>query len=169
MSAQVLPGYGAGAAGSVVGGSVTLMVVSVGVGVAVVGVGVGDEVVGVGVGLLVVGAGVGLLVVGVGAGDVVAVVGAAVVALGLAGGFAEPTVAVGDVAGADAPGVAGGPQVTLYAAGLDAATAGLVTTSTTSPDAGTHAGNVSGFAACVPGELKVSWTGVVFSPSDIAQ
>jgi hypothetical protein len=158
----VLPGYGVGSvAGSVVGGGGTLMVGSVGVGVAVVGVGAG--VVGVGVGLMVVGVGAGLLVVG--AGDVVADVGAAVEALGLAGA----RVAVGDVACVGAPGVTGGPQVTLYAAGLDAATAGLVTTSTTSPDAGTHAGNVSGFAACVPGELKISWTGVVFSPLDIAQ
>src|SRR5690348_2018171 len=108
--------------------------------------------------------GVGLAVVGAGVGDVVADVGAAVE--GATDGFAELRVAAGDVARAEAAGV---PQVTLYAAGLDAATAGLVTTSTTSPDAGTHAGNVSGFAACVPGELKVSWTGVVFSPLDIAQ
>jgi hypothetical protein len=154
VSARVLPGYGVGVAGSVVGGGVTLMVVSVGVGAAVVGA--GDEVVGAGVGLLVV-------VVGAGVGDVGAAVGAAVETIGLADGFA----AVGVVAGA--PGVPGTPQVTLYAAGLDATTAGLVTTSTTFPDAGTHAGNVSGFAACVPGELKVSWTGVVFSPLDIAQ
>jgi len=164
VSAQVLPGYGVGSvAGSVVGGGGTLMVVSVGVGVAVVGGGVGVGVVGVGVGLMVVGVGAGLLVAGTG--DVVADVGAAVEALGLAGA----RVAVGDVACVGASGVTGGPQVTLYAAGLDAATAGLVTTSTTSPDAGTHAGNVSGFAACVPAELKVSWTGVVFSPLDIAQ
>lgn len=154
VSAQVLPGYGVGVAASVVGGGVTLMVVSVGVGAAVVGAGVG---------LLVVGVGAGLLVVGAGVGDVGAAVGAAVETIGLADGFA----AVGVVAGA--PGVSGTPQVTLYTAGLDAAMAGLVTTSTTFPDAGTHAGNVSGFAACVPGELKVSWTGVVFSPLDIAQ
>ena len=159
VSTQVLARYGVGATGSVVGG--TLTVGSVGVGLAVVGV--GDGVVGVGVGLLVVGA--GLLVVGAAVGDVVADVGAAVE--GATDGFAELRVAAGDVAGAGPPGAA--PQVTLYAAGLDAATAGLVTTSTTSPDAGTHAGNVSGFAACVPGELKVSWTGVVFSPLDIAQ
>jgi hypothetical protein len=158
VSAQVLPGYGVGVAGSVVG---TLMVVGVGVGAAVVGA--GDAVVGAGVGLLVVGAGAGLLVVGAGVGDVGAAVGAVVETIGLADGFA----AVGVVAGA--PGVSGTPQVTWYAAGLDAATAGWVTTSTTFPDAGTHAGNVSGFAACVPGELKVSWTGVVFSPLDIAQ
>ena len=158
VSAQVLPGYGVGVAASV---GVTLMVVGVGVGAAVVGA--GDAVVGAGVGLLVVGAGAGLLVVGAGVGDVGATVGAAVEAIGLADGFA----AVGVVAGA--PGVFGTPQVTLYAVGLDAAMAGLVTTSTTFPDAGTHAGNVSGFAACVPGELKVSWTGVVFSPLDIAQ
>jgi hypothetical protein len=161
VSAQVLPGYGVGVTGSVVGGG-TLMVGSVGVGAAVVGIGAGAEVVGATVGLLVVGAGAGLLVVGarVGAADVVADVGAAAVALGLAAGA---------VACAGAPGVPGDPQVTAYAAGLDAATAGLVTTSTTFPDAGTHAGNVSGFAACVPGELKVSWTGVVFSPLDIDQ
>jgi hypothetical protein len=102
VSAQVLPGYGVDVTGNV-GGSVTPMVVSVGVGVAVVGVGVGDEVVGVGVGLLVVGVGAGLLVVGAGVGDVVAVVGTAVEALGLTDGFAEPLVAVGDVAFADAP------------------------------------------------------------------
>ena len=155
VSAQVLPGYGVGVAGSV---GVTLMVVGVGVGAAVVGA--GDAVVGAGVGLLVVGAGAGLRVVGAGVGDVGATVGAAVETIGLADGFA----AVGVVAG-----VFGTPQVTWYAAGLDAATAGWVTTSTTFPDAGTHAGNVSGFAACVPGELKVSWTGVVFSPLDIAQ
>ena len=158
VSAQVLPGYGVGVAASVVG---TLMVVGVGVGAAVVGA--GDAVVGAGVGLLVVGAGAGLLVVGAGVGDVGATVGAAVEAIGLADGFAAVGVVVG------APGVPGTPQVTWYAAGLDAATAGSVTTSTTFPDAGTHAGNVSGFAACVPGELKVSWTGVVFSPLDIAQ
>jgi hypothetical protein len=147
------------------GGSVTLMVVGVGVGVAVVGVGAGDEVVGAGVGLLVVGVGAGLLVVGAGAGDVVADVGPAVEALGLTDDFA----AAGDVALADAPGVAGGVQDTTYAPGLDAATAGLVTTSTTSPDAGTHAWNVSGSAACVPAEAKVATSGLVRSPSDIAQ
>jgi hypothetical protein len=168
VSAQVLPGYVVGGAGSVgVGGSVTGIVGSVGVGVAVVGVGAG--VVGAGVGLLVVGVGAGLLVVGAGVGDVVAGVGVAFVALGLAEGFTGPTVAAGVVAFAGSPGVAGGPQVTVYAAGLDAATAGLVTTSTTSPDAGTHAGNVSGFAACVPGPLKMSSTGVVRVPLDIAQ
>jgi hypothetical protein len=146
----VLPGYGVGVAGVVVvGGSVTLMVGSVGVGV------------GVGVGLLVVGVGAGLLVVGAGVGDV----GAAVEALGLAGDFA----AVGDVAFAGAPGVAGGPQDTLYAAGLDDTTAGLVTTSTTSPVAGTHAWNVSRSAAFVPAEAKVAVSGLVRSPSDIAQ
>ena len=141
-----------------------------GVGVVVVGSGAGDEVVGAGAALLVVGAGAGLLVVGAGAADVVgAAVGAAVVGPGLAEGFAAPVVAAGAVACVVEPAASGAPQVTAYAAGLDAATAGLVTTSTTFPDAGTHAGNVSGFAACVPGELKVSWTGVVFSPLDIAQ
>ena len=185
----MLPGYGVGVAGSVGGGSVTLMVVSVGVGVAVVGVGAGDEVVGAGVGLVVVGVGAGLLVigagagvglvvvgvaagllvVGAGAGDVVADVGAAVEALGLADDFAEPRVAAGDVACAGAPGSAGGVQDTLYAAGLDATTAGLVTTSTTFPDAGTHAWNVSRSAACVPAEAKVATSGLVRSPSDIAQ
>jgi hypothetical protein len=57
----------------------------------------------------------------------------------------------------------------LYAAGLDAMTAGLVTTSTTFPVAGTHAWNVSGSAACVPPEAKVAVSGLVCSPSDIAQ
>jgi hypothetical protein len=173
VSAQVLPGYGVGIVDSVVvGGSVTPMVVSVGAGVAVVGVGagvVGAGVVGVGVGLLVVGVGVGLLVVGADVGDVVADVGAVVAALGLTDGFAEPAVAVGAVACVGAPAVSGDPQVTLYAAGLDAATAGLVTTSTTFPDAGTHAGNVSGSAACVPAEAKVASSGLVRSPLDIAQ
>ena len=138
-----------------------------GAGVAVVGAGAGDEVVGAGVGLLVVGAGAALLVVGAGVGAVVADVGAAT--LGLADGFAGATVAAACVACAGAPGAAGSPQVTVYAAGLDAATAGLVTTSTTFPDAGTHAGNVSGFATCVPGPLKMSSTGVVRVPLDIAQ
>jgi hypothetical protein len=137
------------------------MVGGVGVGAAVVGGGAG--VVGGGVGLLVVGAGAALLVVGAGA------VGAAVVALGRADGFAGPTVAVGDAAFVGSPGVAGGPHVTVYAAGLDAATAGLVTTSTTCPDAGTHAGNVSGSAAFVPAEAKVAESGCVRSPLDIAQ
>lgn len=163
VSARVLPGYGVAVASSVGGGSVTLVVVGGGVGAAVVGTGSGDAVVGTGAGLLVVGAGAGLLVVG--AGDV----GAAAEGLGLADGFAELRIAVGDAARVGAPAVAGGPQDTVYAAGMDAAAVGLVTTSTTFPDAGTHAWNVSGFAACVPGELKISWTGVVFSPSDMAQ
>jgi hypothetical protein len=146
------------------------MVGSVGVGAAVVGGGAGDEVVGAGAGLLVVGAGVGLLVVGAGAADVVAAaVGAAVEALALADGFAGPVVAADAVAGVDAPGVAGSPQVTAYAAGLDAARAGLVTTSTTSPVDGTHAGNVSGSAACVPAAVKVAMSGFVCIPLDIAQ
>lgn len=144
------------------------MVGTGGAGVVVVGSGAGDEVVGAGAALLVVGAGAGLLVVGAGAADVVVAVGAAVVGFGVAEGFAGALVAAGAVA-CVAPAGSGTPQVTVYAAGLDAATAGLVTTSTTFPEAGTHAGNVSGFAACVPGPLKVSWTGVVFSPSDIAQ
>ena len=148
-----------GVAGSVADcGTGTPMIVSVGVGVAVVGVGAGDEVAGVGIGLLVVGVG-----------DVVADVGAAVEALGVADDFAEPRVAASDVAGAGEPAVTGSPQDTLYAAGLDFATAGLVTTSTTFPDAGTHAGNVSGSAAFVPAEAKVVMSGLVRSPLDIAQ
>jgi hypothetical protein len=157
----MLAGYGVGSAGSVVG-SVTGVVVSVGVGAAVVDGGAGAEVVGADVGLLVAGVGVGLLVVA--AGDVLAAVGAAVEAPGVADDFAE---ALG--ATVAAPAVAVGPQVTVYAAGLDAATAGEVTTRTTLPDAGTQTGNVSGLAACAPAELKISWTGVVFVPSDIAQ
>jgi hypothetical protein len=148
VSAQVFPGYGVGAAGSV-----TPMVVSEGAGLAVVGVGAGDE---------VVGSGAGLPVVGVGAGDVVADVGAAVEALRLADDVAEPWVAAASAAAA-------GPQDTLYAAGLDFVTAGLVTTSITSPVAGTHAWNVSASAACVPPEAKVAVSGLVRSPSDITQ
>jgi DMSO/TMAO reductase YedYZ molybdopterin-dependent catalytic subunit len=154
VSAQVLPGYGVGVASSV--GGVTLMVESVGAGVAVVGAGAGDEVVGA-------GTGAGLLVVLAGAGEIAADVGAAVEALGLADDFTEPRVA------ADALAAAAGPQDTLYAAGLDAVTAGLVTTITTSPVAGTHAGNVSASAACVPPEAKIAVSGLVRSPSDIAQ
>ena len=155
VSAQVLPGYGVGVACSV-GGSVTMGSVSVGAGVGVVGAGAGagDE---------VVGAGAGLLVVGAGAGEVAADFGAAVEALGLVGDFTEPWVAAG------APAAAVGPQDTLYAAGLDAVTAGLVTTRITSPVAGTHAWNVSASAACVPPEAKVVESGLVRSPSDIAQ
>ena len=67
-----------------VGGSVTLIVVSVGAGVAVVCAGAGDE---------VAGAGAGLLVVGAGAGDDLADVGAAAGAVGATDGFAEPVVA----------------------------------------------------------------------------
>jgi hypothetical protein len=145
----VLPGYGVGVAGSV-----TLMVGSVGAGVGVVGAGAGDD---------LVGAGAGLLVVGAGAGKVAADVGAAVEALGLVGDLTEPWVA------ASVPAAAAGPQVTLYAAGLDAVTAGLVTTSTTFPVAGTHAWNVSASAGCVPPEAKVAMSALVCSPSDIAQ
>ena len=150
----MLPGYGVGVAGNV-GGSVTLMVGS-GVGDAVVGAGAGEEVVGAGAGLVVVGAGAG-------AREVAADVGAAIEAFGLADDFTEPAVAVG------APAAAWGPQVTLYAAGLDAVTTGLVTTSTTSPVAGTHAWNVSASATCVPPAAKVAESGLVCSPSDIAQ
>lgn len=138
----------------VAGSSVTTGIVGVGAGLAVVRTGAGDE---------VVGAGAGLLVLGAGAGRVAADVGTAVEALGLAGDVTEPRVAAG------APAAAWGPQDTLYAAGLDAVTAGLVTTSTTFPVAGTHAWNVSAFAACVPPEAKVAVFGFVCSPSDIAQ
>jgi hypothetical protein len=122
-------------------------------GLAVVGIGAGDE---------VVGAGAGLLVVGAGADEVVADVGAAVEALGLANDVAEPWVAAATAAAA-------GPQDTVYAAGLDFVTAGLVTTSTTFPVAGTHTWNVSASATCVPPEAKVAESGLVRSPSDIAQ
>ena len=127
-------------------------------GVAVVGAGAGagDE---------VVGAGAGLLVVGAGADEVAGGFGAAVEAFGLAGDVTEPWVAAAALAAA----AAAGPQVTLYVAGLDAVTAGLVTTSTTSPVAGTHAWNVSASAACVPPAAKVAESGLVRSPSDIAQ
>jgi hypothetical protein len=144
VSAQVLPGYGVGVAGSVGGGSDKM-------GLAVVGAGAGDEVVGAGAGLLVVGAD-----------EVVADVGAAVEALGLVNDVAEPWVAAATAAAA-------GPQDTVYAAGLDFVTAGLVTTSTTFPVAGTHTWNVSASATCVPPEAKVAESGLVRSPSDIAQ
>jgi hypothetical protein len=151
------------------GGALALLVVTVGVGVAVVGAGVGVAVVGAAVGLLVVGVGVGVLVVGAVVGVVAAVVGAEVEALGVTDCFTELVVTAGDVAVVGNSAAAWGPQVTVYTAGLDDTTAGLVTTSTTFPDAGTQAGKVSGLAACVPGPLKISWTGVVFSPLDIAQ
>jgi len=107
--------YGVGVAGSTVGGgSVALVVASVGVGAAVVGA--GAVVAGGGVGLLVVGTGAGLLVVG-------ALVGAT----GLADGFAVVLLA----AGATSVVVVPVPQVTVYTAGLDVVTAGLVTTSFT--------------------------------------
>ena len=125
--------------------------------------GVGVAVVATGVGLLVVGAGAGLLVVGAGAAEVLADVGATVEAFGVADDVTEPWVATA------ASAAAWGPQVTLYVAGLDAVTAGLVTTSTTSPVAGTHAWNVSASATCVPPAAKVAESGVVCSPSDIAQ
>jgi hypothetical protein len=145
----VLPGYGVGVAAGSVTGSDTLMVGTGGVGVAVVGAGAGA-------GLLVVGAGAA-------AGVVAADVGAAAEALGLGGDVTEPWAAAAALA------AAAGPQVTWYAAGLDAVTAGLVTTSTTFPVAGTHAWNVSASAACVPPAAKVAESGLVCSPSDIAQ
>ena len=139
-----------GVAATVVAGSETM------------GVGVGAAVVATGAGLLVVGAGAGLLVVGAGAAEVLADVGAAVEALGVADVITAPWVAAASAA-------ARGPQVTLYVAGLDAMTAGLVTTSITFPAAGTHAWNVSASAACVPPVVKVAESGLVCSPSDIAQ
>jgi hypothetical protein len=128
-----------------------------------IGVGVGAAVVATGLGLLVVGAGAGLLVVGAGAAEVVADLGAAVEAFVVAGDVTEPWVA------AAAAAAAWGPQVTVYVAGLDDMTAGLVTTSFTFPLAGTHAWNVSASAAFVPPAVKVAESGLVCSPSDIAQ
>jgi hypothetical protein len=127
------------------------------------GVGVGAAVVVTGAGLLVVGAGAGLLVVGAGAAEVLADVGAAVAAFVVAGDVTAPWVA------AAASAAAWGPQVTVYVAALDDVTAGLVTTSITFPVAGTHAWNVSASAGCVPPVVKVAESGLVCSPSDIAQ
>src|SRR6185437_3447737 len=139
----------------------------------VVGVGPGAAVVGGGAGAVVAGA--GLLVVWAGAAVVgasvagAAVVGAAVAGAAVVGAAVGAWVAAGVGVDTAAPPAFGTPHVTLYAAGLERAMAGFVTTSTTFPACGTHAWNVSGFAACVPGPLKISWTGVVLSPLDIAQ
>ncbi len=59
---------------------------------------------------------------------------------------------------------------TVYFAGLEAAARGLVTTSTTSPDAGSAGGVIlSGGRVFVPARLKVTVRGADFCPSASAQ
>jgi hypothetical protein len=144
--------------------------VTVGVGVGVVGVGFGVGVVGVGFGVEVVG--VGVVAVGLGDALVGVGVGFAVVLLGLAEGLAEVRAAVGDVACADAVAVAltGSVHDTLYAAGLEAAATGRVTTSTASPDAGRAGGViVSGATAFVPGVVNATVPAAESCPLPSAQ
>ena len=146
--------------------------VGVGVGVGVVGVGVGVVGVGFGVGVVCVGFGVGVVAVGLGDALVGVGVGFAVVLPGLAEGLAEVRAAVGDVACADALAVAltGSVHDTLYAAGLEAAATGRVTTSTASPDAGRAGGViVSGATAFVPGVVKATVPAAESCPSPSAQ
>ena len=99
------------------------------------GVGVGDDVVGVGV--------------ADGLPDLVA----------LADGLAEVLTTAGPVAGG---GLAPPAHVTLNGDPADTAGAGLVTTRTTLPDAGTSVLNVIGFTACVPGCAKLIVIGPAF-------
>jgi hypothetical protein len=137
------------------------VLLAVGVGVAVVGVGVG-----------VVGVGVAVVALGVGDALVAVCVGAAVVLPGLADGLAEALAGVGAVAraGGVAAAVTGTLHDTVYAAGLDAAATGLVTTSTASPDAGRAGGVIaSAGTAFVPGAVKVTVPAAEFWPSASAQ
>jgi hypothetical protein len=141
-----------------------------GAGVGVVGVGVG--VVGVGVGVAVVGLGAGVVALGVGVVLVAVGVGVDFVRAGLADEVAAVRVdafAVG-CAGALAVALAGAAHDTEYAAGLDAAAEGLVTTSTASPVAGNDGGViVSGVTAFVPGALKATVPAAEFCPLPSAQ
>ena len=98
-------------------------------------------------------------VVGDGDGDGECVVGAAVVGLAVVGLAVVGLAVVGATVGAGA-GLFTVGQVTEYFCGVDAATPGLVTTSTICPVSGTPARYVSGFTGCVPALLKVSWPGV---------
>jgi hypothetical protein len=135
----------------------------VGVGLVAGGVGVGEEAGGVGVGLVAGRVGDALLAVGV---------GLAVVLPGLADGLAEVLAAVGAVARTEgvAAAVTGTLHDTVYAAGLDAAATGLVTTSTASPDAGRAGGVIaSAGTAFVPGAVKVTVPAAEFWPSASAQ
>ena len=123
---------------------------SVGASVAGGGVGVGEEAGGVGVGLVRGGVGDALLALGV---------GVAVVLAGLADGLAVVLAAVAAAARTEgvAAAVTGTSHDTVYAAGLDAAATGLVTTSTASPDAGRAGGVIaSAGTALVPGVVKVT-------------
>lgn len=147
-----------------------------GVGVWLAGGGVGVWLAGGGVGVSLAGGGVGVLLtrVGVGVGDALLAVGVgvAVVLPGLADGLAEVLAAVGAVARTEgvAAVVTGTLHDTVYAAGLDAAATGLVTTSTASPDAGRAGGVIaSAGTAFVPGVVKVSVPAAEFWPSASAQ
>jgi hypothetical protein len=85
---------------------------------------------------------------------------------------AEPRAEVGDVPGAGgfATVETGAMHDTVYFAGLEAAATGLVTTSTTSPDAGSAAGVIfSGARVFVPGRLNVIVPVALFCPSASAQ
>ena len=124
---------------------------------------VGAAVVGVGVGVWLAGGGVGVRLtrVGVGVGDALLAegLGVAVVLPGLADGLAEVLAAVGAAARTEggAAAVTGTLHDPVYAAGLDAAATGLVTTSTASPDAGRAGGVIaSAGTAFVPGAVKVT-------------
>jgi hypothetical protein len=97
-------------------------------------------------------------------------VGAAVVLPGLAVDFAVLLADVGAVACIGAVTVAAAWQDTEYAAGLDAAAPGLVTTSTASPDAGSAGGVIaSGATVFLPGVVKVTVLAAEFCPSPSAQ
>jgi hypothetical protein len=142
-----------------------------GVGVWLAGGGVGVWLAGGGVGVWLAGGGVGVWLarVGVGVGDPLSPVGVgvgvAVVLAGLADGSAEVLAAAGAVARAEgaATAVTGTLHDTVYAAGLDAAATGLVTTSTASPDAGSAGGVIaSAGTALVPGVVKVTVPGAEF-------
>ena len=66
--------------------------------------------------------------------------------------------------------IAGTLHDTVYAAGLDAAATGLVTTSTASPDAGRAGGVIaSGATVFVPGAVNVTVLAAEFCPSATAQ
>jgi hypothetical protein len=77
---------------------------------------------------------------------------------------------VGGAVGFVVVGAVGALQVSVYAAGLDAVVAGLVTTSTASPEPEARGGvNVSGCTALAPGPVNVKVAGAEFAPSDRAQ
>jgi hypothetical protein len=162
----VVPSVGAAV---VAGGGVGVWLAGGGVGVWEAGGGVGVRLAGGGVGVLLARVGVG---VGVGDAFLAVGVGFAVDLPGLADGLAEALVAVGAVARTEgvAAVVTGTVHDTVYAAGLDAAATGLVTTSTASPDAGRAGGVIaSAGTAFVPAAVKVTVPAAEFWPSASAQ